>query len=101
MMLGVPILYNPILLIPFLLAPLVNMCVVALFLALNWLPAAVYPVPSGTPGPLIGFIGTNGNWLVLVLGIVLIAIDVLLYAPFVKLYDRLNENAGDKHETTD
>ncbi|MGO3399606.1 MAG: PTS transporter subunit EIIC [Lentilactobacillus parabuchneri] len=101
MMLGVPILYNPILLIPFLLAPLVNMCVVALFLALNWLPAAVYPVPSGTPGHLIGFIGTNGNWLVLVLGIVLIAIDVLLYAPFVKLYDRLNENAGDKHETTD
>lgn len=96
MMLGIPIVYNPIFLIPFLLAPLVNMLVAASFLALKWIPAAVYPVPSGTPGPLIGFLGTNGNWLALILGAVLIFVDVLIYMPFVKLYDRLDRNRGEQ-----
>lgn len=68
MMLGVPILFNPIYLVPFLAAPLVNMILAALLLALKWIPVAAYPVPSGTPGPLIAFIGTNGNWLTLIFG---------------------------------
>ena len=72
------------------------MLVAASFLALKWIPAAVYPVPSGTPGPLIGFLGTNGNWLALILGAVLIFVDVLIYMPFVKLYDRLDRNRGEQ-----
>ncbi|PAK86367.1 PTS transporter subunit EIIC [Lentilactobacillus parakefiri] len=96
MMLGIPIVYNPVFLIPFLLAPLVNMIVAAVFLALKWIPAAVYPVPAGAPGPLIGFLGTNGNWLALILGAFLILIDVLIYMPFVKLYDRLDQNRGEQ-----
>lgn len=94
MMLGIPILFNPIYLIPFLLAPLVNMILAAGLLALRWIPAAAYPVPAGTPGPLIAFIGTNGNWLTLILGVILIALDVLIYMPFVKLADQIVEEAG-------
>lgn len=96
MMLGIPVMYNPILLPPFVVAPLLNMVLAALLMKLNWLPAAVYPVPSGTPGPLIAFIGTNGNWLSLLLGGLLIGLDVLLYAPFVKLLDRVSENSGEQ-----
>lgn len=95
MMLGIPILYNPIYFIPFTLAPLVNMIIAAIFMTMNWIPAAVYPVPFGTPGPLIAFIGTGGNWLALILGCCLIAIDVLIYLPFVKIADRLREEAGE------
>lgn len=50
MMVGIPVLFNPIFLLPFVLVPVVNMTIAAMFLALHWLPAAVYPVPAGTPG---------------------------------------------------
>lgn len=98
MMLGIPILFNPIFLIPFIFAPLINMSIAALLLSIRWIPAAAYPVPSGTPGPLIAFIGTNGNWLALILGIILIALDVMIYMPFVNLADRTSEEAGNEDE---
>lgn len=95
MMFGIPILYNPIYFIPFVLTPLVNMLIAAALMALNWLPVPVYPVPSGTPGPLIAFVGTNGNWLTLLLGVFLIVVDVLIYMPFVKIADELQIKAGE------
>lgn len=95
MMLGVPVLFNPLLIVPFVLSPLLNMVIAWIFITLGWIPTAVYPVPSGTPGPLIAFIGTNGNWLSLILGLILIAIDVCLYAPFVKLLDTVSEDPGE------
>ncbi|WP_075887630.1 PTS transporter subunit EIIC [Companilactobacillus crustorum] len=98
MMLGLPILFNPIYLIPFLIAPLVNMLLAALLLWLRWIPAAAYPVPLGTPGPLIAFIGTNGNWLTLIFGVFLIFVDVLIYIPFVKLADEITEEVGQSNE---
>lgn len=98
MMLGIPVLFNPIYLIPFVVAPLINMIIAALFITLRLIPAAVYPVPVGTPGPLIGFIGTNGNWLTLVLGIFLIILDVLIYMPFVRLSDQISTRAGQINE---
>ncbi|GHP14256.1 permease IIC component [Lentilactobacillus fungorum] len=95
MMVGIPVLFNPIFLLPFILVPIVNIIIAAIFLALHWLPAAVYPVPAGTPGPLIAFLGTNGNWVSLLLGIFLIVLDVLMYAPFIKLAERVQKSAGE------
>lgn len=95
LMLGLPILFNPLLFIPFILAPLVNMLIAGAFIALDWIPTAAYPVPAGTPGPLIAFIGTNGNFLALGLGILLLILDVLLYLPFVKLAEKIKQRAGE------
>ncbi|GEO56941.1 PTS transporter subunit EIIC [Companilactobacillus bobalius] len=98
MMLGIPVLFNPVFLVPFLITPLFNMIVAAIFILLHWMPVAAYPVPLGTPGPLIAFIGTNGNWITLALGAILLVIDVLIYMPFVKLSDRISQRAGDINE---
>ena len=98
MMLGIPILFNPVFLVPFILVPLVNMLVTSLFIVMHWLPIAAYPVPVGTPGPLIAFIGTNGNWITLIFGVVLLIVDVLIYSPFVKLSDRISQKAGEIDE---
>lgn len=98
MMLGIPILYNPIFFIPFVVAPLVNMLIAGGLLSLNLIPAAVYPVPAGTPAPLIALIGTNGNWGVFILSIVLIAIDVAIYIPFVKVAEKIIAESGVKNE---
>ena len=52
---------NLLYVIPFLLIPLVNMAIAALALCLKLMPAAVYPVPDGTPSLLYAFIGTGGS----------------------------------------
>ena len=49
----------------------------------------VYPVPVGTPGPLIAFIGTNGNVVALLLGIVDLALSVVIYLPFMRLAETI------------
>lgn len=98
MMLGIPVLYNPIFFIPFVLAPLVNMLISGVLLSLNWIPAAVYPVPAGTPAPLIALLGTNGNWGVFVLSVVLIVIDVWIYIPFVRIAEEIIVKSGVENE---
>ncbi|MCD7122055.1 PTS transporter subunit EIIC [Limosilactobacillus albertensis] len=94
MMLGIPILYNPVFFIPFVAAPLVNMLISGALLSLNWIPAAVYPVPAGTPAPLIALVGTNGNWGTFILSVSLIIIDVLIYIPFVRMAEEIIKKAG-------
>ncbi|WP_047999249.1 PTS transporter subunit EIIC [Lactiplantibacillus herbarum] len=89
MMTGLPVLYNPIYLIPFIIAPLVNMAVATVAIGLNWIPPVVYPVPVGTPGPLIAFIGTNGNVIALLIGIIDLALSVAIYLPFMRLAEAI------------
>ena len=60
-MVGIPVLLNLLYVIPFLLIPLVNMGIAAVALCLKLMPAAVYPVPDGTPSLLYAFIGTGGS----------------------------------------
>jgi len=96
--LGIPVLFNPVFLIPFIFVPFINMLIASIFIVLHLIPIAAYPVPAGTPGPLIAFIGTNGNWLTLILGAILITIDVFIYLPFVKWSDRISQKAGEINE---
>lgn len=100
-MTGIPILFNVIFLIPFILTPVINMLMAALAIMLHLMPPSVYPVPIGTPGPLIAFIGTNGSWQALVFSVLAIIISVYIYIPFVKmaakvkLLDNLGFEEGD------
>ena len=84
-MTGIPVLFNIIFLIPFILAPIANMLMAAIAIALHLMPPSVYPVPIGTPGPLIAFIGTNGSWRALMFSILAVIISTWIYIPFVKI----------------
>ena len=75
------------------LAPVVNMGLAALAIGFHWIPPVVYPVPVGTPGPLIAFIGTNGNVVALLLGIVDLALSVVIYLPFMRLAETIVQAA--------
>lgn len=81
---GLPIVLNPIYIIPFVLAPIVNILIgysaVCIF---KIIPPVAYGVPWTTPGPLIPFLGTGGNIMGLVIGLICLAVSVLIYAPFV------------------
>ena len=81
---GLPIVLNPIYIIPFILAPIVNILIgysaVCIF---KIIPPVAYGVPWTTPGPLAPFLGTGGNIMGLVIGIICLGVSVLIYAPFV------------------
>lgn len=100
-MVGIPVLLNLLYVIPFLLIPLVNMGMAALALCFKLMPAAVYPVPDGTPSILYAFIGTGGSIRALAVSLLCFALDVALYIPFVRMgnqvrIDLLEE--GGSHE---
>jgi len=84
-MTGIPVLFNVIFLIPFILAPLANMLMAAIAITLHLMPPSVYPVPIGTPGPLIAFIATNGSWQALGFSVLAIILSTYIYIPFVKM----------------
>ena len=80
---GLPIVLNPIFIIPFLLVPVVNLIIGYAAIVAKIIPPIAYSVPWTTPGPLIPFIGTGGEIMGLVVGIICLAVSVLIYAPFV------------------
>ncbi|MEC1536442.1 PTS sugar transporter subunit IIC [Bacillus sonorensis] len=80
---GLPVVLNPIFMIPFIIVPAVNTVVGYLFIKLHIIPPIAYSVPWTTPGPLIPFLGTGGNWLALGVGFLCLAISTIIYLPFV------------------
>ena len=90
LMVGVPVLLNLVYLVPFLLAPMVNMGIAAIALALRLMPAAVYPVPDGTPSLLYAFIGTGGSLRALSVSLFCFAVDVAIFIPFVRLSNKVH-----------
>lgn len=88
-MIGLPIIMNPLYLLPILLLPIVNIAIAAGAIAIHLIPPTPYPVLMGTPGPLISFIASNGNWLVLIFTLALFVLDVWCFIPFVKMIDYL------------
>ncbi|MGT2649476.1 PTS sugar transporter subunit IIC [Streptococcus troglodytae] len=97
-MVGIPVFFNFLFLIPFLLVPLVNVLLAAIMLYFKVIPPAVYPVPSGTPSVLYAFIGTGGSLRALAAGLVIFAVDVMIYLPFVKFNDRIHKELIEEDE---
>lgn len=88
---GTSIFLNPLYLLPFVFLPILNIVVGSFAIYIHLMPPLVYPVPSGTPGILTSFIATGGNWVALIVSIILLMIDVAAYIPFVKLAERVEQ----------
>lgn len=104
LMFGLPIVLNPIMAIPFVLTPVVNILVgYFVTVVFNWIPSPAISMSWTTPGPLMPFIGTGGNLLGLVIGFVCLAISVAMYFPFVLAANKMavpddDENKEEKIE---
>ena len=75
-------------LIPFLLSPLASMSIAWFFINFKMMPPAVYGAPDSTPSFLLGFIGTNGNWVALIVSFLGIAVSTAIYYPFLKILEQ-------------
>lgn len=101
LMVGIPVLLNLVYLIPFLLAPMVNMGIAAVALAIRLMPAAVYPVPDGTPSLLYAFIGTGGSLRALAVSLLCFAVDVAIFIPFVHLSNKVQHGLKEEGESNE
>lgn len=85
---GLPIVLNPIMLIPFVLSPLV--CVSIAYFAMQ---TGVVPMPTGTPVPWtlpapFGGWMLCGSWLGGLLQIFILLVSGVIYYPFIKIVDK-------------
>lgn len=78
---------NPVFFIPFILAPIVNVWIFKFFVDTLQMNSFSVNLPWTTPGPLGIVMGTNFAPLAFVLALLLIVVDVLIYYPFIRVYD--------------
>lgn len=95
-----PMVLNPYFFVPFLLAPIANAWVFKFFVDVLQMNSFIYVLPWATPAPIGIFLGTGMAPLSLLLVLALIALDVVIYLPFVKAYDAnlLAEEANSQQE---
>ncbi|MDO4468105.1 MAG: PTS transporter subunit EIIC, partial [Bacillota bacterium] len=84
---GVPIMYNPALIIPFICAPTITSIVVLLLLKSGIFPPIIAEVPWCTPIGLGAFLGT-ASFMGVVLSLIGFALDLAIYFPFLVKYDK-------------
>ncbi|NQI35706.1 PTS transporter subunit EIIC [Streptococcus suis] len=84
---GAPLVLNPVFFVPFILAPIANVWIFKFFVDSLKMNSFSVNLPWTTPGPLGIVMGTNFAPLAFVLAILLVVVDVLIYYPFLKVYD--------------
>ena len=87
---ALPIVLNPLFLTPYLLASLVNTYVGYLAISSGIVPIFQYAQPSVLPAVLQGFI-TTGDPMGGVLQLVWLALDIVIYSPFVIVFNLLEQ----------
>jgi lactose/cellobiose-specific phosphotransferase system IIC component len=82
---GIPIVLNPVLIIPFILVPLVTSLVSIFFIGLGIVPVPINDIAWTTPILFSGYL-TTGSFGGTLLQIFNLIIGVVIYTPFVKIY---------------
>ncbi len=99
---GAPLVLNPVFFVPFILAPIANVWIFKFFVDTLKMNSFSVNLSWTTPGPLGIVMGTNFAPLAFVLAILLVFVDVLIYYPFLKVYDEqiLSEEQSGKVENS-
>jgi len=98
---GLPILLNPMILIPFMLVPTINIVISYFCMSIGLVPlCSGVAIPWTMPVILSGFLATG--WQGAVLQLILLVLGVFIYMPFIKIMDKqYMEDETRKTEKTD
>lgn len=84
---GLPILLNPMILIPFMLVPTINIVISYFCMSIGLVPlCSGVAIPWTMPVILSGFLATG--WQGAVLQLILLVLGVFIYMPFIKMMDK-------------
>lgn len=97
-MFGMPIVMNPILIIPFIFVPILNSTIAWFLTKFGIIGHIVTLVPWTTPGPLAALLSTNFNFGSMIVSLALIGLSYAIYTPFLKVYETslIGEEKKDK-----
>lgn len=87
LLLGVPLVFNPYLAIPFLVTPAVLVTTTYFAMKFGLVAAPAYYVPSSIPTVISVFLATV-DWRAIVLALANIGLATLLWLPFVRIFER-------------
>ena len=85
---GIPLVLNPILDIPFILAPVVTVIIGYILVSSGFCPKIVLEVPWTMPPVLFGFVATGGKPMGAVAQLIVLAVSVVVYIPFLIAYEK-------------
>nr|MCR5699070.1 PTS transporter subunit EIIC [Treponemataceae bacterium] len=88
---GTPVIFNPVLVVPFVLTPLLFLCTTYLFYYFGFL-TELNPVEWTTPYFLSGYF-TTGSWRGVLVQFINLVLGTGLYFPFVKINEKLRSNS--------
>lgn len=85
---GAPIVLNPVLFVPFILAPIANVWLYKFFVNVLGMNAFSYILPWTTPGTIGLIVATGFAKLSFFLAPLLLVVDAVIYYPFFRAYDK-------------
>ncbi len=85
---GIPLVLNPILDIPFILAPVVTILVGYILTVIGFCPKVVVQVPWTTPPVLFGFLATGGSIMGAISQLIVFVVATVIYIPFLIAYEK-------------
>lgn len=85
---GIPIMLNPVLMIPFIFSYVILAIVSILFHAIGFLPVPALTVPWIMPAPIKAFLATNSSIQALIYVIVSWVVLAIVFYPFVKVLEK-------------
>lgn len=91
LMFGLPVVLNPIYTLPLILIPVICLVIAYLATSAGIIAKTVVMVPWTTPPVISAFLATGGDWKAAVLAILLIALSVILYMPFVIAANKMKD----------
>ena len=85
---GIPIMLNPIFAIPFICVPIVGLVLSYVAVTLGFISPVMNEIPWTMPVFISGYMA-SGSFAGVVLQAIIITIGVLIYTPFVRIYERI------------
>ena len=85
---GIPLVLNPILDIPFILAPVLTVVIGYILVSSGFCPKIVLEVPWTMPPVILGFLATGGSPMGAISQLIVVAASTLIYIPFLIAYEK-------------
>lgn len=98
LVLGLPVAFNPIFFVPFIVTPVVMVLTTAFAMSTGLVPVPIHNISWTTPVIMGGYLATD-SIAGAVLQVVNLAIGTLIYAPFVKIFDEESVHDSERKMT--
>ncbi len=91
MVFGLPVVMNPILIIPFLIAPIVCFTLAYFVGSIGLIAPMVIQVPWTIPVGLMAYLSTAGDIVTKIFQVAMLALSVVIYIPFIRVSERASQ----------